>query len=160
MSLMYIDGDTLSDIANAIRAKTGTSVSLTPLEMPTAIANIPSGAGAAGEIVLREFRNWTGVTTPKTYSYTATKTGKLFLFVSYQQGGKSYNPITLTKNGTAVTATYEGGGKMTSSTGYAWYRIFEVDVESNDALVITTKDNNDNAYSSDSVFGVLVATIS
>lgn len=37
--------DTLTDIADAIRAKTGGSATMTPSEMPTEIANIPSGGG-------------------------------------------------------------------------------------------------------------------
>ena len=43
MSLMFIDSNTLSDIADAIRAKTGDTNDMTPLEMPTEIASIPSG---------------------------------------------------------------------------------------------------------------------
>ena len=43
MSEYIIESQTLTDIADAIRGKTGSSSTLTPLEMPNAIANIPSG---------------------------------------------------------------------------------------------------------------------
>lgn len=46
MSTMLIQSGTLDDIADAIRAKTGGSASMTPLQMPTQIASIPSGSGA------------------------------------------------------------------------------------------------------------------
>lgn len=45
MSTMLIQSGTLDDIADAIRAKTGSSASMTPLQMPTQIASIPSGGG-------------------------------------------------------------------------------------------------------------------
>lgn len=35
--------DTFSDIADAIRAKTGSSATMTPAEMPTEIGNISTG---------------------------------------------------------------------------------------------------------------------
>lgn len=38
--------DTFSDIADAIRAKTGSSATMTPAEMPTEIASISGGGGA------------------------------------------------------------------------------------------------------------------
>lgn len=36
--------DTFSDIADAIRAKTGRSATMTPAEMPTEIGNISTGS--------------------------------------------------------------------------------------------------------------------
>ena len=48
MSTMLIQSDTLDDIADAIRAKTGSVSTMTPLEMPTEIANISGG----GDITL------------------------------------------------------------------------------------------------------------
>ena len=46
MSKYVIDSETLTDIADAIRAKTGDSASMTPLEMPDEIASISGGGGA------------------------------------------------------------------------------------------------------------------
>lgn len=43
MSKYIINDSTLTAIGTAIRNKAGTTNELTPLEMPTAIANIPSG---------------------------------------------------------------------------------------------------------------------
>jgi hypothetical protein len=40
--------DTLTDIADAIRAKTGGSATMTPGQMPAQIASIPSGGGGVG----------------------------------------------------------------------------------------------------------------
>lgn len=37
--------DTFSDIADAIRAKTGSSATMTPAQMPTEIASISGGGG-------------------------------------------------------------------------------------------------------------------
>lgn len=41
-----IEGQTLTDIADAIRAKTGSSDPITGANMATEIENIPSGGGA------------------------------------------------------------------------------------------------------------------
>ena len=51
MSKYVIDSETLTDIADAIRAKTGDSASMTPLEMPDEIASISGGGGTVGRIV-------------------------------------------------------------------------------------------------------------
>lgn len=45
MSNVYLDDSLLTGIGNAIRAKAGTSGLLTPAQMATAIANIPTGGG-------------------------------------------------------------------------------------------------------------------
>lgn len=51
MSTLLIQSGTLDDIADAIRAKTGSAASMTPLQMPTQIASIPSG-GSGGVSIL------------------------------------------------------------------------------------------------------------
>lgn len=48
MAEYLIQGETLDDIADAINAKTGGSSAMTPAEMATAIAAIPSGGGGSG----------------------------------------------------------------------------------------------------------------
>lgn len=50
MSEYSIQDTTLSEIANAIRAKTGKNNAMTPLEMPSEIGSI-SGGGGSGEII-------------------------------------------------------------------------------------------------------------
>lgn len=46
--LALITQSSLSDIADAIRAKTGGSAAMTPAQMPSEIASIPSGGGTPG----------------------------------------------------------------------------------------------------------------
>lgn len=48
--LMSTLTDTFQAIANAIRAKTGKSDTMTPAEMPTEIASISGGGGGSGYI--------------------------------------------------------------------------------------------------------------
>lgn len=47
MGTKIIQDGTLTDIADAIRAKTGKSATMTPLEMPTEIASIETGGGGS-----------------------------------------------------------------------------------------------------------------
>ena len=49
MSKVYLEDSTLTNIANAIRAKAGNSTQLLPSEMPAAIASLPSGGGGIPE---------------------------------------------------------------------------------------------------------------
>lgn len=48
MSIYSIQGTTLTDIADAIRSKTGKTASMTPIEMPDEIESI-SGGGEGGD---------------------------------------------------------------------------------------------------------------
>lgn len=48
MSKVYLEDSTLTDIANAIRAKAGNTTQLLPSEMPAAITSLPSGGGGGG----------------------------------------------------------------------------------------------------------------
>lgn len=48
MSKVYLEDSTLTNIANAIRAKAGNSTQLLPSEMPAAITALPSGGGGGG----------------------------------------------------------------------------------------------------------------
>lgn len=50
MSKVYLEDSTLTNIANAIRAKAGNSTQLLPSEMPAAITALPSGGGGGGGI--------------------------------------------------------------------------------------------------------------
>ena len=58
MADRLIQTGTLTDIADAIRAKTGKSATMTPLEMPSEIASI-SGGGAQFVVTETEFTNTT-----------------------------------------------------------------------------------------------------
>lgn len=46
MSNVYLDDSILTNIADAIRAKTGNSAAITPANMATEITNLPSGGGS------------------------------------------------------------------------------------------------------------------
>ena len=45
MAQVFIEETTLSSIGDAIREKGGTSELISPLDMPNAISNLPSGGG-------------------------------------------------------------------------------------------------------------------
>jgi len=62
MSKVFIEESTLSSIGNAIREKNGTTDLLGPLDMATAITNLPSG----GEL------NWAAITGTANGAYTYT----------------------------------------------------------------------------------------
>lgn len=48
MSKVYLEDSTLTNIADAIRAKAGNSTQLLPSEMPAAITSLPTGGGGGG----------------------------------------------------------------------------------------------------------------
>ena len=54
MSSLIIQSGTLDDIADAIRAKDGDSSIMTPVEMATRIANIPSGGGGTRHYIVQD----------------------------------------------------------------------------------------------------------
>ena len=51
MSNVFVNDETLTAIADAIRAKNGETIAYKPSEMPDAISAITSGGGGGGEIV-------------------------------------------------------------------------------------------------------------
>lgn len=112
MSSYIIQSQTLTDIADAIRNKTGSSSTLTPLEMPNAIANIPSGSSVNTitiEIGENSVRN-----TAQVYNY----------FHPYFQGAIALLSIeivenTYTENNQFVRFRYGESTSYTSSA-YRW----------------------------------------
>lgn len=101
--MKIINDTTLQAIADAIRAKTGSASSMTPLEMPTEIASIPTGGGAEAEIAF-EINTKVATTAGESYSHTAQKSGKLYLAIASHVGYVTTLP-TLTINNVSVTAT-------------------------------------------------------
>lgn len=86
MSEYIIESQTLTDIADAIRGKTGSSSTLTPLQMPNAIASIPSGSSVNTitiEIGENSVRN-----AGQLYNY----------FKPYFQGAKALLSIEMVEN--------------------------------------------------------------
>ena len=49
MAKVFIEETTLTSIGDAIRDKAGTNELISPLDMPNAIINLPSGGGGGGE---------------------------------------------------------------------------------------------------------------
>lgn len=86
MSEYIIESQTLTDIADAIRGKTGSSSTLTPLQMPSAIANIPSGS-SVNTITIEIGEN------------SVTQGLELYnLFLPYFQGAKALLSIEMVEN--------------------------------------------------------------
>ena len=102
--------DTMTSIANAIRAKTGGTATMTPSEMPTEIASIPSGGG--GEGLPREVSS-TGVYGHPTQQFTfslpseATDVGAYAVYYGF------FNCATLTD---------VDFSSLTSATGFSGLR--------------------------------------
>lgn len=77
MADYLIQDSTLTDIADAIRAKTGNSATMTPSEMPTEIGSIQTGGGGGFELLASGVYNHaitgtsTTVTIPVSYTGTA-----------------------------------------------------------------------------------------
>lgn len=89
MSSLIIQSGTLSDIADAIRAKTGKAASMTPLEMPTEISSISGGGGTKPDIVLTgdqryRFTGSNGADLVNAANYTTQDlTGSQYMFQNY-----------------------------------------------------------------------------
>lgn len=85
MAKKTINDSTLTAIANAIRAKTGDSDTMTPLEMPEEIASIPTGITPTGTIEITE--NGTGIDVAQYASADVSVSGG---------GGDTLNDLILT----------------------------------------------------------------
>ena len=96
MSNYLIQDSTLTDIADAIREKTGSQATIDVADFATEISNIPSGGSAEEPI------KWvyTASGSADTYTYTATEAGLyLAVAVRHQNTGCS---ISLPDGGTVV----------------------------------------------------------
>lgn len=112
MSEYIIESQTLTDIADAIRGKTGSSSTLTPLEMPNAIANIPSGSSI-------------NTTTIEIGENSVTNAGQLYnYFKPYFRGAIALLSIelvedTYTVNNQFVKYRY-GESTSYNASSYRW----------------------------------------
>ena len=123
MSIMFINSDTLSDIADAIRAKTGGSGTMTPLEMPTEIASIGGGGIDISEYTERggSIRNGS---TSNTMSLDITKD---YIIIGYVR-------LTSTKNISSCGVTLASDGNIEvlinnyaqSGTQMPWFYLVHV----------------------------------
>lgn len=109
MSTMFIQSGTLDDIADAIRAKTGKSSSMTPLEMPTEIGSITAGVS--------DVINVFGHDVIVDESITVTQSGTFYATMFQNNVTGSF---VLTKNGSTVSRT---SGYTTGNTYGNYYAI-------------------------------------
>ena len=130
MSTMLIQSGTLDDIADAIRAKTGGSASMTPLQMPTEIANIPSG-GEDGVIVVYVDTSPNFVAN-QLFTYTAPKTGKCS--VSYYTVMRQTGATVKVNDGSSITPTYSRN-VPSGSLNFGYY-FYEFNVVKNDTITV------------------------
>ena len=129
MSLMFIDSDTLSDIADAIRTKKGTSNEMTPLDMPGEIASIPTPTGS-GEAY--EYNSGTSHYFGEvTKTVTIQNSGTLYVMV-----GENYSSqrSTMTVNGISVSATQ-------SDYNYIGFTYFTTPIQGGDEVAVTFYGN-------------------
>lgn len=94
MSRALITEDYLTDIADAIRAKNGSSDTYTPPQMAAAIAAIPTGGDVDVEAL--------SVTANGTYTAPT---------------GKAYSPVTVNVSGGGGTSLQFNLGRLTINTG-------------------------------------------
>lgn len=113
MSTLLIQSGTLEDIADAIRTKTGSIDTMTPLEMPAEIISIPTSSGGA-DILDIGFKSPASYTS-FTASYTASKNGTLYVAIMKQNSASapSVTGVSFTTN--FGTATWWYGSKSVSN---------------------------------------------
>ena len=102
MSLLVINANTLTAIANAIRGKTGGVDTMTPLEMPDEITNIPTGGGGI-DITQYTGRGGSVRTAAQTNTISLDSSKEYFVIgfvrLNYSVNIQSIHP-TITSDGT------------------------------------------------------------
>lgn len=114
MSTLLIQSGTLDDIADAIRTKTGGVDTMTPLEMPAEIISIPTGGSGGAEVLDIGFKTPASYTS-FTASYTASKSGTLYVAIMKQNStsAPSVTGVSFTTN--FGTATWWYGSKSVNN---------------------------------------------
>lgn len=140
MSTLLIQSGTLDDIADAIRAKTGSVASMTPLQMPTEIASIPSGGGTV-EVVNKYINNNQSYTPANVnlLDITITDSGNLEIYISSAGINLASTESILQKNGTTISKTWE---RNTSGTATNIYYNFSVESGDNITFKKTSTINS------------------
>lgn len=133
MSIYTIESETLTDIADAIRSKTGGSSPILTENMANAIANIPS-TGSNAILVSAQSANRGG---GATITYTFTESGK-FQFIAMATGdtAPSLSDFTITLNNTAVTPDLSLIAQSSWQYPYAFF-VGEITVSANDVLTVS-----------------------
>lgn len=131
MADYVIKGQTLTDIADAIRSKTGGSSPIDVSDFATEIENIPSGSNAT--LVSAQSVN-RGSGTALTYTFT---TGGKYQFITMATGdtAPSLSDFTITLNSTPVTPTYSLIANVAFQYPYAFF-FDEITVSANDVLTV------------------------
>lgn len=129
---MLIQSNTLEDIADAIRSKAGTSSSMSPLDMPINIMNIPTGGGGDDGVVAVYVDSSPTFIPNQLLTYVATKTGKCT--VSYFTVFRQTAATVKVNNGTAITPIYSKN-VPSGSLNYGYY-FYQFDVVKNDSISI------------------------
>lgn len=104
MSLLVINPNTLEDIADAIREKTGGVNLMTPLEMPNEILNIP--AGGNDNLVLFRIENIPTYTSQANYDFTITFAGSVNVLICQSSVYNANTKIGILLNGTEISYSY------------------------------------------------------
>lgn len=117
MSTLLIQSGTLDDIADAIRAKTGGSSSMTPLEMPSEIASI---VGGGGDITLLHSAGLTRSeiidNPPTTYTFTENYDTIYVIGSISDNDAQAGTKITYNGNGTATEIDSKSGVYSTTDS--------------------------------------------
>ena len=95
MAIGYLDSTYLDNIADAIRAKDGSSSDMTVAEMPQKIAAIPTGGGAEWVEGGVNFVDWDGTLL---YSYTLAEAHNLTALPELPPAYKDYTASSWTEN--------------------------------------------------------------
>lgn len=127
MAQYIITDTTLEDIADAIRAKTGKSASMTPLEMPTEIASISGGGETVTTLWTNSNPSSSFSAQTITLSDVATNYRKLRIEV-YQGDGNYYIDYDMSNASKYLSTDIYRFGIMAVSSGtsntYARYGYF------------------------------------
>ena len=135
MSKALITEDYLTNIADAIRAKNGSSDTYTPAQMAGAIENIPQGTDVealsvnsngtytapAGKAYSPVMVNVPGVADIEPLSVTANGTYTA-------ESGKAYNPVTVNVTPSLISWRYITNGTKTPPAGYDGFSSVTIDV--------------------------------
>lgn len=107
-----VSSSKLTAIANAIRTKAGTQSSMTLDDMPTAIANIPSGGSSTIDLTGYAGTNWATAVAPLLNTSGMTDMSYMFY---YQRTATSIDVSNFdTSNVTSMENMFNGCGSLTS----------------------------------------------
>lgn len=143
MSEYIILGDTLTDIGDAIRAKTGGNSPLTPIQMPAEIAGIPTNISYTNRLLDSTVDKGTGGVI-KTIDVAITGTaGKKHRLFAAKAGTASTSASNHTPVITEALTDVTDSGTVTSSiegdtVTYTWKWLYSVTKSSSSTKYVKT----------------------